>query len=94
MSAEQIFLAIYGSPLLQAVVGVAAADPPPRRGPAMEPERVALVEQRIAELKAGMAEGGAREAAIRALVYVGLGGRGSTSGRSTSCARSAPPTTA
>ena len=76
MSAEQLFLAIYGSPLLQAAVGVAAADPPPRRGPAAEPEREALVLQRIAELKAGMAEGGAREAALRALVYVGLGGQG------------------
>ena len=49
---------------------------PPRRGPATEPEREALVQQRIAELKAGMAEGGAREAALRALVYVGLGGQG------------------
>ena len=42
----------------------------------MDPERVALIEQRIAELKAGVAEGGAREAAIRALVYIGMAGPG------------------
>jgi len=42
----------------------------------MAPERVALIEQRIAELKARVTEGGAREAAIRALVYVGMGGEG------------------
>ncbi len=75
-SVEQLFLAIYGSPLLQAAVGVGPADPPPRRRPATEPERKAFVQQRIAELQAGMAEGGVREAALRALVYIGLGGQG------------------
>jgi len=74
--AEKTFLAIYGSPVLQAMVGVAAADEPPRRGPGIEPERMAFIQKRIAELKAGLAEGGAREAAIRALVYIGMGGEG------------------
>ncbi len=46
------------------------------RGRAWSPKRVALIEQRIAELKAGVAEGGAREAAIRALVYIGMAGPG------------------
>ena len=42
----------------------------------MEPERIAFIEQRIAELKARIAEGGAREAAIRSLVYIGMEGPG------------------
>ena len=54
------------------------APPTSRRasGRGIEPERVAFVQQRIAELKARLAEGGAREAAIRALVYIGMGGAG------------------
>ncbi len=75
-SVEKAFLAIYSSPVLQALVGVGADGEPPRRGPGMEAERMAFIQQRIAELKARIAEGGAREAAIRALVYVGLGGEG------------------
>ena len=72
---EQLFLAVYGSPLLQAAVGVAAGEPP-RRGPGMEPERLAFVQRRIAELEARIGEGGAREAALRALLYVGTAGKG------------------
>lgn len=75
-STEQLFLAIYGSPLLQAMVGVGPADEAPRRGPGMAPERLAFVEKRVAELKAGIASGGVREAALRTLLYVGLGGQG------------------
>jgi hypothetical protein len=75
-SVEKTFLAIYSSPLLQALVGIGAAGEPPRRGPGMEPERMAFIQKRIAELKARIAEGGPREAAIRALVYVGMGGEG------------------
>jgi hypothetical protein len=73
---EKMFLAIYGSPVMQAMVGLAASDESPRPRPGMAPERVALIQQRIAELKAGVAVGGAREAAIRALVYVGMAGPG------------------
>ena len=75
-SMEQIFLAIYSAPLLQALVGLRAADEPPRRRPGVEPERIAFVQQRIAELKARLAEGGWREATIRGLVYIGLAGPG------------------
>jgi hypothetical protein len=75
-SMEQIFLAIYSSPLLQALVGLQASDESPRRRPGNEPERAAFVEQRIAELKSRIAEGGVREAAIRSLVYVGMAGAG------------------
>ena len=75
-SMEQIFLAIYSAPLLQALVGLRASDEPPRRRPGLEPEEIAFVQQRIAELKARLAEGGWREAAIRSLVYIGMAGAG------------------
>jgi hypothetical protein len=75
-SMEQIFLGIYSSPLLQALVGMRASDAPPRRSPGLEPERIEFIQQRIAELKARLAEGGLREAAIRSLVYIGMAGPG------------------
>jgi hypothetical protein len=75
-SIERIFLTVYGSPVLQAMLGLGATDEPARKSPGIEPARAALVQQRIAELKARLAEGGAREAAIRALLYVGMGGAG------------------
>ena len=75
-SFEQIFLNVYGSPLLQALLGMRASDAPPRHRPGVEPERLAFVQQRIAEIKARVAEGGAREAALRSLVYVGMAGAG------------------
>jgi hypothetical protein len=73
---EKLFLAIYSSPVMQAMVGLGATDESPRPRPGMAPERVALIQERIGELKAHVAEGGAREAAIRALVYVGMAGPG------------------
>jgi hypothetical protein len=75
-SMETIFLTLYGSPVLQAMLGLAANDKPPRKGPGVSAEHAAFVQQRIGELKARLAEGGPREAAIRALVYVGMGGAG------------------
>jgi hypothetical protein len=75
-SLEQIFLAIYSAPLLQALVGMRASDEPPRRRPGLEPEELAFIQQRLAELKARIAEGGLREAAIRSLVYIGMAGPG------------------
>ena len=75
-SMEQIFLGIYSSPLLQALVGLRASDEPPRRRPGLEPERIEFIQQRIAELKARLAEGGLREAALRGLVYIGMAGPG------------------
>ncbi|MFZ1643463.1 MAG: DUF3141 domain-containing protein [Candidatus Contendobacter sp.] len=71
-SVEQLFLAIYSAPLLQALVGLRASGEPPRRHPGVEPERLAFIQQRIAELKARLAEGGLPEAAIRSLVYIGM----------------------
>ena len=75
-SSEKLFLAIYSSPVLQAMLGLNATNASPRRHPGLEPERTAFIQQRIEELKAGIAKGGAREAALRALVYVGMGGEG------------------
>ena len=75
-SAERIFLTAYGSPLLQAMVGLGASDEPPRRRPGVEPERIALIQQRIAEIKANLAEGGLREATIRSMAYIGMAGPG------------------
>jgi hypothetical protein len=75
-SFEQMFLTLYGSPLLQAMLGLRATDEPPRRRPGLERERIAFIQQRIAEIKARVAEGGVREAAIRSLVYIGMAGPG------------------
>jgi hypothetical protein len=75
-SMERTFLTVYGSPVLQAMLGLSASDEPARKSPGIEPARAALIQQRIAELKARLGEGGAHEAAIRALLYVGMGGEG------------------
>ena len=75
-SFEQMFLSIYSSPLLQALVGLSASDESPRRRPGGEPERLAFIQRRIAELTARVAEGEMREAAIRGMVYIGMAGPG------------------
>ncbi len=75
-SLEQIFLATYSAPWLQAMVGIRGSEEPPRRHPGVEPERLAFVQQRIAELQTRLTEGGLREAAIRSMVYVGMAGPG------------------
>ena len=75
-SMEQIFLSIYSSPLLQAMGGLRSSDETPRPRPGHEPERVAFIEKRIAELKARIAGGGPREAARRCLIYIGMAGPG------------------
>jgi hypothetical protein len=68
---ESMFLAIYGSPALQAAVGIDPnADPSPR--PAMSAEHRKALDARIAELKSKIASGGLRECGIRALLYVGM----------------------
>jgi hypothetical protein len=68
---EQTFLSIYGMPLVQALAGMSEA--PPRRRPGTPPGHEAFLEQRIAELRSRISLGGAREAAIRSMLYVGLG---------------------
>ena len=73
---EQTFLAIYGQPIMQALLGLQASEEVPRRHPGIEPEQIAFIEERIAELRAKIAEGGPREAFVRSLVYIGLAGPG------------------
>ncbi|WP_426608506.1 DUF3141 domain-containing protein [Bradyrhizobium sp. McL0616] len=67
---EAIFLNVYGSPALQAAVGIDpnSALSRPRE---MSAEHRAMLEKRVADLKSRMGEGGLREAALRALLYVG-----------------------
>ena len=67
---EAAFLAIYGSPALQAAVGVDPQSTPSRRQE-MSASHREMLERRIAELKSRIGEGGLREAAIRGLLYVG-----------------------
>jgi hypothetical protein len=73
---EQIFLTLYGQPVVQALLGLRANDAPPRRRPGIEPEEQAFIEKRIAELRARVAQGDHRDAFLRGLVYVGLAGPG------------------
>jgi pimeloyl-ACP methyl ester carboxylesterase len=67
---EAWFHAVYGSPLLQALVGLSASDESPLRKPGDDATHHALVLQKIEELKRRIPDGGPREALIRALLYV------------------------
>jgi len=71
-AAEQLFLAVYGSPLLQAAVGIDPTDARPLRQAGTSPLHQELVNTRIAELKAKIPEGGLREGLVRAMLYVGM----------------------
>jgi hypothetical protein len=73
---ERLFFMVYGSPTLQATVGIdPRANQPLRRAPKSALHRQ-LTEKRIAELKSRMAVGGLRAAVIRALLYAGMGRAG------------------
>jgi pimeloyl-ACP methyl ester carboxylesterase len=67
---EAWFDAVYGSPLVQAMVGLKASDASPRSRPGRDPANLTLVAQRIDELKRSISRGGPREAALRALFYI------------------------
>jgi pimeloyl-ACP methyl ester carboxylesterase len=68
---ESLFLSIYGSPAVQAAVGIDPnANPSPR--PEMSEEHRKRLDARIAELKSRIGKGGLRECGIRALLYVGM----------------------
>jgi pimeloyl-ACP methyl ester carboxylesterase len=66
---EAVFQATYGSPLLQALVGL-KSDERVRGRLGKNAAHHALVAKRIEELKSRMSEGGPREAVIRALLYI------------------------
>src|SRR2546423_2009129 len=76
---EAIFLNVYGSSALQAALGIDPKSEPSRRRE-MSAEHRAMLEERIAELKSRIGAGGLREAAIRALLYIGSA-RGMVDGR-------------
>ena len=65
-----LFDAIYGSPLLQALVGLKASDEGTRQGPAKDAAYRNMISHRIEELKHRIPVGGPREAAIRILLYI------------------------
>jgi hypothetical protein len=69
-ASEAMFHAIYGSPFLQAMVGLKASDQAARSRPGKDAAHLALVAERIRELKDGISAGGPREALIRALLYI------------------------
>jgi hypothetical protein len=71
--AERTFLAVYGSPTLQAAVGIDPEGTRPLRKPAKSLLHRELLHERIEEIRSRMREGGLREAAIRSLLYVGMG---------------------
>src|SRR5262249_43299348 len=58
--AERTFLSVYGSPSLQAAVGIDRAETRLPRKPAKNPLHRELLQKRIAELKAAMPTGGLR----------------------------------
>ena len=68
---EKMFLAIYGSPVLQAAVGVNPEAARPRR-PGKSLMHRELLTKRIAELKSLINKGGLQECTIRGLIYIGL----------------------
>jgi hypothetical protein len=67
---EAIFLTVYGSPALQAAVGIDPQSSPSRKQEMSSNYRERL-QARIAELKSRIGDGGLREAAVRGLLYAG-----------------------
>jgi hypothetical protein len=70
--AESTFHWIYGSPVLQAAVGIDPAGEQPHRKAAKSSAYGALLQGRIDELKSRIDTGGLRECLARALIYVGM----------------------
>jgi pimeloyl-ACP methyl ester carboxylesterase len=71
---EALFLGIYGSPILQAAVGIDPASKETTRKAAKSVVNRKLIEARDAEIHARMETGGIRECAMRGLLYAGAGG--------------------
>jgi pimeloyl-ACP methyl ester carboxylesterase len=68
---EALFLAIYGSPALQAAVGINPESVPSQK-PEIPAEYRKRLDARIAELRSRIGSGGLRECFIRGLLYVGM----------------------
>jgi hypothetical protein len=74
--AERTFLAVYGSPTLQAAVGIDPAGTRRPRKAAKSLIHQELLQKRVDELKSRIPAGGLQEAVIRGLLYAGMGRRG------------------
>lgn len=70
-ASEQLFLAVYGSPALQAAVGIDPNATPESR-PKMTEEHRRLLAARIQALKDKIEHGGLRDCVLRGLLYVGM----------------------
>lgn len=70
---EAVFMTTYGSPLLQAMVGLRSDTTTARRRIGRDVAREAAAAKVAAEIEGRIERGGLREAAVRALVYIGLG---------------------
>jgi Protein of unknown function (DUF3141) len=88
--AEWLFLSIYGTPMLQAAMGIDPAEDGAIRRAEKSTVHQALVENRIAELKSHITTGGLRECLVRAMLYVGMA-RGRVDERSVEALRRLQP---
>ncbi|MGA9599208.1 MAG: DUF3141 domain-containing protein [Methylocystis sp.] len=70
---EASFMTIYGSPLLQAMVGLGSDNAEVRRHIGRDVSREIAAQKMAAEIEARVDRGDLREAVIRALLYIGLG---------------------
>jgi hypothetical protein len=68
--AEQVFYAVYGSPVIQALYGTSANDGEPRPRPGRSPWTQLALEAEIARLRSRLAEGRPLEAAMRMIIYI------------------------
>ena len=71
-ASERIFLSVYGSPALQAAVGIDPTDERPLRKAETSALHRELLQSRVAELKSRIPTGGLRECLVRGLLYVGI----------------------
>ena len=69
---ESTFQWVYGSPVLQAAVGIDPAGEQPHRKAAKSSAYGQLLQARIDELKSRIGNGGLRESLARGLIYVGM----------------------
>jgi hypothetical protein len=70
--AERTFLTVYGSPTLQAAVGLDPDATRPLRKAAKSLLHHELLQKRVDEIKSHIPAGGLREAVIRGLLYAGM----------------------
>lgn len=71
-ASEAMFLSVYGSPLLQAVVGIDPADASPQRKAGKTGLHHVMLQSRMEELRKRIHDGGLRECMARGLLYVAM----------------------